>query len=205
MISIMKSKLLIAFVFIASASFAQVDLVGYGGYQFGSKTYYYPSYVRFKSAGNYGVNLELSMRPDLRLQLSWMGSASTIQLEGYNGIATQQADCNVNYYQVGVIRPFPVNDAVEVFGSFSMGATQYNLKSYTYNDEWRFSITFGLGTNIWLSDNIGIRMHARLLAPINWAGLGFYCGTGGCGTSASAGSTLISGDVGGGLVFRLRQ
>lgn len=201
----MKIKLLAAFAFITTAVFAQVDVVGYGGYQFGSKTYYYPSYIRLKSNGNYGVNLELGVRPDLRVQFSWMGSASTLQLESYNGFATKAADCNVNYYQVGAIRPFPVNDKVEAFGSFSLGATQFNIQNNLYNDEWRFSVTLGLGTNIWITDRIGLRLHARLLAPINWAGLGFYCGSGGCGTSASAGSSLISGDVGGGLVIRLRD
>jgi len=200
----MKRKLLIAFVFIATATMAQVDLVGYGGYQFGSRTFINPNYLRLKSNPNYGVNLELGVRPDLRIQLSWMGSATYFRLEGFNGLVLQQEDVNVNYYQIGALRPFPVSKVVEPFGSFTMGMTHFNMLSNAFNDEFRFSITFGLGTNIWLTETVGLRMHARLLAPINWAGLGFFCGTGGCNTGVSAGSTFISGDVGGGLVFRLK-
>jgi hypothetical protein len=200
----MKSKLLIAFVFIATTTFAQVDVVGYGGYQFGSRTYINPNYLRLKSAADYGVNLELGVRPDLRIQLSWMGSATYFRLEGFNGLVLQQEDVNVNYYQIGALRPFPVNKVLEAFGTFTMGMTHFNMQSNAFNDEFRFSITFGLGSNIWITDAIGIRVHARLLAPINWAGLGFFCGSGGCNTGVSAGSTFISGDVGGGLVFRLK-
>ena len=201
----MKKILLLAFVLISIGSIAQTDIVGYGGYFFGSKTYYYPSYLRLKGNGNYGVNLEIGMRPDLRIQLSWMGSATYATLEGANGLVKEREDVNMNYYQIGAIRPFPLNDKVEAFGSFSLGATQFAIPNPRYNDEWRFSITLGLGSNIWLSDRIGIRLHARLLAPINWAGLGFFCGTGGCGSSVSAGSSFISGDVGGGLVIRLKE
>ena len=201
----MKKTLLIALILTSFGATAQLDIVGYGGYFFGSKTYYYPSYLRLKGAGNYGVNLEIGMRPDLRLQLSWMGSATYATLEGYNGFVTNRADVSMNYFQIGAIRPFPLNDKVEAFGSFTMGATQFAIQDNLYNDEWRFSVTLGLGSNIWLTDKIGIRLHARLLAPINWAGLGFFCGSGGCGSSVSAGSTFISGDVGGGLVIRLKE
>jgi opacity protein-like surface antigen len=200
----MKRLLVISFVFISTLSFAQTDIVGYGGYQFGSRSYIYPGYVRLKSAGNYGVNLELGVRPDLRIQLSWMGSATYAAYEE-GGFERFRTDVNINYYQIGAIRPFPVNDIFEAFGSFTLGATQFALQEAIYNDEWRFSITLGLGSNIWISDRIGIRVHARLLAPINWAGLGFFCGTGGCGSSVNAGSSFISGDVGGGLVIRLRE
>lgn len=201
----MKRLLVIALILVSAASYAQTDIVGYGGYQFGSRTYYYPGYVKLKGAGNYGVNLEIGVRPDLRIQLSWMGSATYAQLEGANGFVTERSDMNINYYQIGAIRPFPINDKIEAFGSFSLGATQFALQDRTYNDEWRFSITLGLGSNIWISDRVGIRLHARLLAPINWAGLGFFCGTGGCGSSVNAGSSFISGDVGGGLVIRLKD
>ena len=168
----MKKTLLLAFVLCSLGSIAQTDIVGYGGYFFGSKTYYYPSYLRLKGNGNYGVNLEIGMRPDIRIQLSWMGSATYATLEGANGFVQEREDVNMNYYQLGAIRPFPVNDKLEAFGSFSLGAAQYAIQNPLYNDEWRFAITLGLGSNIWLSDKIGIRLHARLLAPINWAGLG---------------------------------
>ncbi len=201
----MKRLVLLAFVFGNIVAMAQTDIVGYGGYQFGSRTYYYGGYLKLKSAGNYGVNVEFGLRPDLRVQLSWMGSATYAQEEGAGGFVIERADVNINYFQIGAIRPFPVNDKIEAFGSFTLGATQFGLPDPTLNDEWRFSITLGLGSNIWITDIVGIRLHARLLAPINWAGLGFFCGTGGCGSSVNAGSSMISGDVGGGLVIRLKD
>jgi hypothetical protein len=120
-------------------------------------------------------------------------------------VVVAESDIGVSYYQIGVIRPVPVNQKVDFFGNFTMGMTQYNFKNDIYNDQYFFSIVLGLGTKIWLNDVVGLRLQARLLAPINWAGLSFYCGTGGCGTGASASSTLISGDVGAGLILRLKK
>ena len=200
----MKKLTLFILMIIGFTSFAQTDISVYGGYQFGSKAYGYNGTLRLKGNANYGVIAEFGVAPDLMVQLQWMGSATQATLEGpiYDYFST---DVNVNYYQVGMIRPFPVNEKVEAFGNFTLGATQFAMQDQLYNDEWRFSITAGLGAKIWLSDKIGIRLQARLLAPINWGGLGFFCGTGGCGSSVNAGSTFISGDVSGGLVFRLKD
>ncbi len=197
----MRKLILFAFIILGSTAIAQTDVSAYYGYQFGSKAYGYNGTLKLKGAGNYGAILEFGVRPDLMIQLQYMGSSTYASLSSYYEIA--KADVNVNYYQIGIIRPFPVNDKVEVFGSFSMGATQFAIQEAQYSDEWRFSITLGLGAKIWITDKVGIRLQSRLLAPINWAGLGFFCGTGGCGTSVNAGSTFISGDVSGGLVFRL--
>ena len=196
----MRKLTLFIFMIIGFTSFAQVDLSVYGGYQFGSKTYGYNGTVRLKGAANYGAMLEFGAAPDLMIQIQWMGSATQLTLEGpiYDYART---DVNVNYYQIGIIRPFPVNEKVEAFGNFTLGATQFAMQDQLYNDEWRFSITAGLGAKIWLTDKVGLRVQARLLAPINWGGL--YFGTGGSG--ANVGSTFFSGDVSGGLVFRLKD
>lgn len=187
---------------ISTISFAQIDLSAVGGYQFGAKSYTSNGTLRLKSSGNYGAMLEIGLSPNAMLQLSYIGAQTYATLD--RSFTTIKEDVGVNYYQIGVLRPLPVNDKVQVYGNFTMGATQFNIQDDAYQDEWRFSVTLGLGTKIWLSDVVGIRLHARMLAPINWAGLGFFCGTGGCGISVNAGSTFISGDVGGGLVIRLQ-
>jgi hypothetical protein len=200
----MRKTLLFALILFTSVAYAQTDVSAYYGWQFGSKMTDYYGQLKLKAAPNYGAIVEFGVRPDLMIQLQYMGSQTKATYQNYNSFIGESTDVGINYYQVGVIRPFPVNEKVEFFGSFSAGATQFHVQQFGYNDEWRFSITLGLGTKIWLTDVIGIRLQSRLLAPINWAGLGFYCGTGGCGSGVNAGSTFISGDVSGGLVFRLQ-
>lgn len=197
----MRKTILFAFIVFATASFAQTDLSVYAGYQFGSKAYGYDGTLRLKSAANYGAMLEFGVSPELMIQLQYMGSQTYATVD--RGWEVGRTDVGVNYYQIGMIRPFPLNDRVEAFGNFTLGATQFAIKDTKFADEWRFSFTFGLGAKIWLNDYVGIRLQSRLLAPVNWAGVGIYCG-GGCGTSVSAGSSFISGDVSGGLVFRLQ-
>ncbi len=200
----MKKHILFIFMILGVAAFGQTDISVYGGYQFGAKSYGYNGTLRLKGAANYGVIAEFGIAPDLMVHVQWMGSATQATLEGplFDYAST---DVNVNYYQIGIIRPFPVNEKVEAFGNFTLGATQFAMQEQIYNDEWRFSITAGLGAKIWLSDKVGLRLQARLLAPINWGGLGFFCGSGGCNTGVNAGSSFISGDVSGGLVFRLKD
>ena len=66
----------------------------------------------------------------------------------------------------------------------------------------RMALEFKGGVKVDLSDKIGLRLQARLLAPLSWAGMGMWCGTGGCSTGVSAGSTFVQFETSGGLYFR---
>jgi hypothetical protein len=189
------------FMSMALLTMAQADLSVTYGYQFGARAFGRDANLRLNSSDNIGVQLEVAVAPDVMFSLTYIGANTIARLE--RGITLASSDINVNYYQVGATKVLPVNDKIEGLGMFTLGAVQFNPEDMRYNEEWRFSVTMGLGAKIWITDIVGIRAQVRLLAPINWAGLGFFCGTGGCGTSLQAGSTFMSGDVGAGLVFRL--
>ncbi|MBS0000377.1 MAG: hypothetical protein KFF73_15455 [Cyclobacteriaceae bacterium] len=52
---------------------------------------------------------------------------------------------------------------------------------------------------------MGIMVHARLLLPVQWFDAGFSMGTGGAGAGITTGSSIIQGDIGGGLVISLNR
>jgi len=56
---------------------------------------------------------------------------------------------------------------------------------------------------IWLTDMIGIKGEIGMLLPMQGAGFSFGCGGGGCGTGVSTYTTVVQGQVGGGLVIRV--
>ncbi|MCK5703434.1 MAG: hypothetical protein KAI29_19885, partial [Cyclobacteriaceae bacterium] len=87
----------------------------------------------------------------------------------------------------------------------TLGATLFDAKDSSLNDEWRFSISFGIGGKFYLSDKFGIRLQTRLLMPMTFSGGGMWCGTGGCSVGAAGWITLVQFDFTAGVFVRLGQ
>ena len=66
---------------------------------------------------------------------------------------------------------------------------------------WRFATTLMGGTKIWLTQNLGLRLEARMLMPILFNSGGFYAGSGGSGLAATAGIPSLQFAFSGGLIF----
>lgn len=213
-----KITFLSIFTFFSIVSFAQVELTGYTGWQFGSKTNYYQGSLRIRAAQDYGGMLAIEVRPDLQVELGYMYSSTTADLERYGLPNIDLGDVNIHYYQIGGTAPKAVSNNVDAFGSFTLGATHYAVQEnsfedpsdgqhYNLEDYTSFSITLGGGAKIWIGDSkkVGIKIQGRFLMPITWGGLTIGCGGGGCGTGVTVGSSLFSGDILGGIVLRLGE
>ena len=95
---------------------------------------------------------------------------------------------------MGVFSPFlTLTGGLAVWGS-----TSQELSSYT-----QFSITFGGGTKIWITDNIGIRLQASMLMPMVFGGGGFGYGTGGASAGVYTRITPFQGEFIGGLIIKI--
>lgn len=214
----MKNKLLIAaFAMMAfpTIGFSQLDIVPWGGYNFGARVNVYGGEIKMKGAATYGINLDYNIDPETAIQFSYSNTQSTMTITDYYypGGGSSNAyfsDVSENYFLLGGVRYF-AQDKLQPYGSFNVGASYYsftNIDDYYYQTSanWtRFAIGFGLGLKVMLSERIGIDMHIRALAPITWGGVGMTIGSGGAGAGAYVGSSFISGDVGGGLVIRLGE
>lgn len=211
----MKRLLLSTILLFGAITFskAQVQITAYTGYQFGSSvnTYGYHTQGRFKIKGSqdFGGMISLELRPSTHAEFSYtyMGTYATIERGGFP--SSNLGDVDVHYYQIGGVQETTVGENVDLFGTISLGGTTFAPKDNSYVDsdgqrylldnKTYFSVGIGGGVKLWLSDFIGVRLQARMLMPVTWGG--FYFGTGGSG--ASVGSAMISGDVGGGLIFKL--
>jgi len=213
----MKNKLLIALLalaFFPVIGFSQIDLMPWGGYNFGARVGIYGGELRVNGAGTYGINIDYNLDYDNAIQFSYSNAQSRIRINDYyypGGGITNGNFSNVseNYFLLGGVRYF-MDEQIKPYGSVSMGLAYYNItdvdqyyQQYSQTDMLRFAVGFGLGMKVMLSDMIGIDMHIRALAPIQWGGVGIGVGTGGASAGVYAGSSFISGDVGGGLIIRL--
>lgn len=215
----MKNKLLIAIiglVTIPSLGFSQIDIMPFIGYNFGANVPIYGGEVKVKGSTTYGINLDYNVDSETAIQFSYSFTDSEVLIRDYYHPVYPSTEINFsnvseNYFLLGGVRYFG-GDKVQPYGSMNLGMAYYkftNIESYYQTlgqtDMFRFAIGFGLGAKVMLSEKIGIDMHIRALAPIQWGGVGISAGTGGVSTGAYVGSSFISGDVGGGLVFRIGE
>ena len=216
----MKKQLLIAafgLFLIPSLGFSQIDIMPFFGYNFGARVPIYGGELKVKGAETFGVNIDYHLDSDNAIQFSYTTALSTVTINDYyypgGGISNGKfCDVSENYFLLGGVRNLTDGGPVTPYGSMSLGLAYYNFSSfdsyynqYSQSDMTRFAIGFGLGAKVMLSEKIGIDLHVRALAPIQWGGVGIGVGTGGASAGVYAGSSFISGDVGGGLIIRLGE
>ena len=202
-------KVLLALIIsaISTVGFAQeIRMGGNYGYMFGggSSFYYNNSYNDFKIiASEFGM-LYLRVMPsdDVSAGFSYTSQDSEVRMQRALG-GREYIPLKVQYYNLDFSRHVEVSDIVEPFGSFGLGLVVFNPYGNTYKNSERMDFTLAGGINILASERLGIKLQARMLMPVYFAGAGFYFGSGGSGVSLNSGSVLVQGEVSGGIFLRL--
>ena len=192
-------------LFISNKAFAQAEIFGFGGYQVASDVQVSQGDLNVYSNPNYGAGISFEVDRGLQAELLWIGQQTTMDLKQLNGITKPLFDIGIHYFQLGAIYEFKQNSKQKAFAftSFSLGATLFSPVDVDYSEEWRFSITFGVGGKFYLSDKVGIRLQTRLLLPLNFNSAGMWCGSGGCSATVGSWATFVQADFTGGIFVRL--
>lgn len=201
-------------VVFGTTAFAQLDISGGAGYNFGAKVPVYGGEIKMKGNTTYGGELEYRVGDEMGIRFSyWNANANVIVRDYYNGSGSYEpfADVSTNYFLLNGVRYFGY-DQFQPYALAGVGMAYYNFSNWApdynnnlKNDYYRFALGFGLGAKVWLSDVVGLNVQVRALAPIQWGGVGIGIGTGGVSSGVYAGSSFLSGDVNGGLVIRLGE
>jgi hypothetical protein len=126
----------------------------------------------------------------------------------YNGLQYKVFDLAMNYILLGGTNYFQTGGKVEPYAGLAAGVGIFNIKnaeSGNDNTATKFTWTLKLGTNLWLSEKVGLKLQADLLSAVQSMGGGLYFGTGGAGAGVSTYSTMYQWGLGGGLVFKVGQ
>ncbi|TLX73647.1 hypothetical protein E9993_14400 [Labilibacter sediminis] len=200
-----KIKIAFLLIFISSVSFGQsIELIPYSGYMFGGKIHYYDGNVNIKDSENYGVALNYILENGIGISLEYIRQPTSFVHTIYRGGFVDRkitGDLNNDWFQLGAIKHFGEGKVVP-YGGLGLGVASFAPQKSSYDDEVKFAITAQGGVKFFFNDHLGIKLHLRMLVPIQWSGFGFYGGSGGSGGSVNLGSSFVQGDVGGGLVFR---
>jgi len=194
---------------------AKVEITPFGGFQWNSRTNTYGGYISTKDGVNFGGTIDVALNSDVELEFLYIQfpSEATIVIEntGYTSFSTGYLDVSTHYFQIGYIRPVNRGGKVEPFVAGSIGAvlftgSEFRLPDGTRvdpEDAWRFGFTLGGGARIYFGERIGLRVQARIMAPLYFSGAGVYFGTGGSGVGVSGGLPILQGDFTAGLIIRL--
>ncbi len=196
--------LALSFGIIRSIAAQEIELIPYASFHWGGKLQFYNGEINFQSSANYGLAINVVMPTGTAIQVEYMNQPTSFDARYYDGTGTeyQNYPVNNNWFQVGAIQQMD-KGPLQPFGGVTLGALYFNPRTNEVADAWKFAMTGQIGLKYYINDKIGIRLHGGILMPIQWAGFGFYFGSGGSGTSVNAGSYIIQGQIGGGLIFRL--
>lgn len=215
--SLLLSIVLVAMV-TGLASAQNIRFNAYAAYVFDDKVDSYYSntdYYDGKIEGGFqwGGGLEFMASPTKGIELKYLRQDTKAPMEYYsfdnNKVMNTEFDLAINYVLLGGTNYFKgVGNKVEPYGGLEIGMAIFDIENPdTGKSEGstKFAWGFKLGTNIWASEKVGIKLQGELLSAVQSAGGGVYFGTGGAGAGVSAYSTMYQWILGGGLTFKLGQ
>jgi hypothetical protein len=207
---------IILFAGITSLATAQeVRLNGYAAYVFDDKvdSYYDPSnqyYGQINGGFQWGASLEFMAGATKGIELKYLRRDAVAPMTYYNNSAIKKQkdfDIALNYILLGGSNYFKMGGKVEPYAGASLGMciiTLKNAEAGNDNQSTKFAWGIKLGTNIWASEKVGLKLQADLISAVQSAGGGLYFGTGGAGAGVSTYSTMYQWVLGGGLTFKIK-
>ena len=172
-----------------------------------STTSYYEGTI--KGGFKWGGGLEYLVNPAYGINLIYLTQSTTAPLNYYDnnppaGLKNREFDLTTHWIMLGGAR-YMRKDKFEPYGGLEIGMVISNLDnpvSGASASNTNFAWGIKLGTNIFFSEKVGLKLQADLRSATQAAGGGLYFGTGGAGVGVSSYSTIYQFGLGGGLVFR---
>ncbi len=192
----------------------QIRLNAFSGYVFDDNidTYYNPtSYFNGTIEGGYqwGIGGEYLLENTKGVELKYLHRKANGSLEYFdNTLKNMDFDIGTNYILLGGNNYFKTGGKVEPYAGAGFGIAILNFKDVTSGKEankTKFAWTVKLGTNIWISETVGIKLQADLLSAVQSVGGSLYFGTSGAGAGVSTYSSMYQWGLGGGLTFKLGE
>ena len=208
----MKRAILISVLFycVTAVNAQKVDVHGIYGWQWGGKVDGYDPITlraaeyRVEAAEYWGAGLDVVLPNDITVQLIYTTQSTVITKNVSGRDKTDLTEANIDYWQIGGLRTLPLGK-IEPYGGLLLGLAVIRPTEPGYSSTTKFAVGLKGGIKIWLTDRLGIKGELGMQLPMQGGGFSFGCGGGGCGTGVSTYTTIVQGQVGGGVVLRLKD
>jgi hypothetical protein len=152
-----------------------------------------------KSGPIWGIEADIDVMPGGQAVLLYQRQETELTYQPNYSAKQTVGDVAIEYWQVGALGGTR-NGNIMPFGLFTLGATRIIPKFVGGSDVWKFSIIFGVGAKIYLTERIGLRVQGLLPWIITSGSAAISCGGGGCYT-AFGGTGIVQAVVSAGLIF----
>lgn len=201
----MKKILLLAlFISISASIYAQIEITPTFGYTISGKIKTDEGNLNVQGDISYGGIVGVEIVEHSFIEFTYRRSTPTVIYEPYNGDFEDKGKAGIEQYNLGFSQEFEIsNDQILPFANFTLGSSRYTLEDGAYNyDSWLFSMTFGGGIKVFLTDNIGFRFQTNLALPSAFGGNNIYCGWYGCYPVSTYYIPLVHWDNSLGIIFK---
>ena len=201
---------LIAISLYGTSVAQEFRLNGFAGYLFDDQVDSYYSATQYfegtiKGGFRWGVGAEYLLDPHYGIGIVYYRQDTELPMTYYDqGVKNRDFDLGCSWLMASFTR-YMKKDNIEFYGGGELGAVFFNLDnslSGKSESATKFAWGLNLGTNIFFSEKVGLKVQVDLHSASQAVGGGFYFGTGGAGTGVSSYSTIYQFGIGGGIVFR---
>ena len=187
----------------AHAAAGMIEIIPMAGYQSGGTIKVRGGELQLDGSQNVSLYVDFNIWTGAQLEVFYIRQDTKVSLADTTG--AHQADlfdAGIDYLQVGALLGASKGESSFFFSSVSLGVTHFNPKGVDVSDTWKFSVTVGVGTKVYFTDRLGMRIHGQLLPTFLTAGSDIFCDDDGCYSKVESGA-LLQWDVALGLIIRL--
>jgi hypothetical protein len=201
-----KSFLLTIFVvtflsaIVTEVNAQRVEISPLIGYETGAMVHTNLGTLHIGDGMNFGGSLDFGLGGGRYAELSYTHMKSYLSVDEVLNVR-RICDLAVDYYSVGILQEVKPDAKVSPYGLFTVGLVNYRPTTGDISSENKMDVSLAGGIKIHATEKIGLRLQARLLMPIYYAGTYFTVGSGGAGYGISGGVVAVQGDFTAALVF----
>jgi hypothetical protein len=187
------------------------DVTAFAGYQLNGDATLSGGQLEISDSASLGTAFDLRVHPALSLELAWGYAKPTERFRAFSSQFTSSRpfDVTTHYFQVGAIYVRNGGRRVEPFFGLTVGAALQlpdaipltNGTTLQAGDTWRFALAAMLGTKIWLTPDVGLRLEGRVFGPVVFSETDIYAGTAGAGMTAHSSIPYLQFAFSAGLAF----
>ena len=182
---------------------AQVRITPMAGYLLGGRMHTPTGDFKYSNDFMWGGSLGYKFSDYASAEFTYLRSDSEMKFRYNNGTEENLGGASADYFLIGSMTEKPLHERFAPFIQPQIGAARFSSRTPGVSDEWMFAVSVAGGLNVRLLGFMLVRAEARLLAPMKFNGVGFWCSTGGCDIGISSWSQFIQGYFGGGLIFEV--
>jgi len=180
-------------------SYAETNVSVFAGYRSGGEFEETDTGQKLRIDDEQSLGISISAPYTKNTKLEFVYSHQESRLSSDTAPEDVLIDLDIDYFHIGGLYTWP-SERVEPYIVGTLGATYYN-PSGGYDDEFRPSIGFGLGSFVYLTKNLGLKFEARGYTTMLDSGGAAFCGDSGCRIIAAS-STLWQSELQAGLSLR---